>query len=291
MTEIAVRPEQTAVATYGTDSMDRLSRWVEQARAVSTIAADICATSFAPAAYRGKPAEATAAILAGAELGFDPMASLRAFDNIQGVPAPKAITLRAVVQGAGHQVRIVRSSEQEAVVAGRRRGEENWQESVWTIDRAKKLGLLSKDQWMKQPAAMLVARATAEVCRWVASDAIMGMPYAAEEIGDQPEHVAAPATRRLTVAELDDAPAAIEQADAEPGMVTDHQRKTMFALWGELGYGTEADRKTRLDLTARFIGVKEIESSNDLTQAEADVVIAKLRERKAQQHAQAGGPA
>lgn len=281
MTEIAVRPEQTAVATYGTDSMDRLARWVEQARAVSEIAADICSTSFAPAAYRGKPAEATAAILAGAELGFDPMASLRAFDSIQGVPAPKAITLRAVVQGAGHKVVIEESTAERAVVRGLRRGETEWQTSTWDIGRARALDLLKKDQWIKQPQAMLVARATAEVCRWIASDAVMGMPYAAEEIGDQPERVAAPVTRRLTVADLDAAPATIEQAPDEP--LTDSQRGQMFALWGELGYGdNEQDRKTRLELTARLIGAESLESSNDLTAAEADTVIAKLRERKAQ---------
>jgi hypothetical protein len=132
--EIVTRADQ-APALYATDNMDRLSRWVEQARAVSQIAEDICSTSFAPAAYRGKPAEATAAILAGAELGFDPMASLRAFDSIQGVPAPKAITLRAVVQGAGHKVVIEESTPDRAVVRGLRRGETEWQTSTWDIDR------------------------------------------------------------------------------------------------------------------------------------------------------------
>jgi hypothetical protein len=284
MTEIAMRQDQ-AVETYSSNSMDRLARWVEQARAVSEIAADICATSFAPAAYRGRPAEATAAILAGAELGFDPMASLRAFDNIQGVPAPKAITLRAVVQGAGHKVRIVRSSETEAVVAGLRRGEDEWQESVWTINRAKKLGLLDKakdpgkNPWLLQPAAMLVARATAEVCRWIASDAIMGMPYAAEEIEDQPVLAPSPIARRLTAADLDESPATEQPAD-DGQMVTREQQKHMFALWNELGFTGEENRAIRLEITGKILGVEGLESSNDLTQAEADRVIAALRERK-----------
>jgi hypothetical protein len=289
MTDIEIRNQQAAVETYGSNSMDRLARWVEQARAVSEIAADICSTSFAPAAYRGKPAEATAAILAGAELGFDPMASLRAFDSIQGVPAPKAITLRAVVQGAGHKVRIVRSSETEAVVAGLRRGDEEWQESVWTIERARKLGLLDKakepgkNQWLLQPAAMLVARATAEVCRWIASDAVMGMPYAAEEIEDQRALAPTPVVRRLTAADLDEPPAVEQAPDVE--MVTAKQRSEMFALWTELGYSkSEEDRSKRLWLTGQILGLDEadgpLESSNDLTRDEADRVIAALRERK-----------
>lgn len=276
MTDIEIRQQQSnAVAAYQADNMDRLARWVEQAAAVSRVAADICSTSFAPAAYRGKPAEATAAILAGAELGFDPMASLRAFDNIQGVPAPKAITLRAVVQGAGHQVKIVHSSEERAEVAGRRRGEDEWQLSVWTIGRAEKLGLLAKDQWKKQPAAMLVARATAEVCRWIASDAVMGMPYAAEEIADQPALAPSPVARRLTVADLD-APPAVEAA-----LVSDLQRKKMFALWRDLGYDGDDNRGKRLWLTAQILGLESLESSSDLTAAEADRVIAALLDRKA----------
>jgi hypothetical protein len=286
VTDIEIRNQQAAVETYSSNSMDRLARWVEQARAVSEIAADICATSFAPAAYRGKPAEATAAILAGAELGFDPMASLRAFDNIQGVPAPKAMTLRAVVQGRGHKVHIVESTAERAVVRGLRRGETEWQESSWDMDRARAMGLTekaadpNKNPWKKQPQAMLVARATAEVCRWIASDAIMGMPYAAEEIEDQPALAPSPVVRRLVPADLDEPPA-IEQAD-DGQMVTDQQRKHMFALWGQLGYSdSEEDRRKRLWLTAQILGIAEpLESSNDLTQAEADRVITALRERK-----------
>lgn len=282
MTDIEIRDQQAAVSLYGTDSMDRLARWVQQAHAVSEIAADICATSFAPAAYRGKPAEATAAILAGAELGFDPMASLRAFDSIQGVPAPKAMTLRSVTQKQGHRVLIAESTAERAVVRGLRRGETEWQESVWDLGRAKKMGLLDKDQWKKQPQAMLVARATAEVCRWIASDAIMGMPYAAEEIEDHPQLAPSPITRRLTVADLDEPPA-IEPAEPR----TEDQRKRMFALWGELGYGDDANRATRLDLTSQFIG-RPVESSNDLTREEAGVVIARLVARKEQVDAQGG---
>ncbi len=275
MTEIAIRPEQGALTTA--DAMDRLEKWARQAVAVRQMAESICSTSFAPAAYRGKPDEATAAILAGAELGFDPMASLRAFDNIQGTPAPKAMTLRAVVQRAGHEVRIVESTPERAVVDGRRRSESEWQTSIWDLARAEQMGLTSKDQWKKQPAAMLVARATAEVCRWIASDAIMGMPYAAEER----EHfdAPAPAVRKLTVADLD---ADLAELKAGPELIGSDQRREMFALWNELGFGGEENRNTRLELTAKFIGADSLESSSELTRAEADTVIAKLRERKAQ---------
>lgn len=281
MTDIAIpTQQQAAVATRDDAAMDRLGRWLQQADAVFAIAERICDTSFVPTAYRKKPAEAAAAMLAGAELGFDPMASLRAFDSINGTPAPKAITLRAVVLGKGHQVETVEQSATRAVVKGRRFGKGEWQTSTWDIDRARKLPQFTTNaNYKNNPEAMLVARATAEVCRWVGPDAIMGMPYAAEEAGDFEPAIEAPVTRRLTVADLDD-PAPAELAPAEP--LGDEQRKAMFALWNELGYGGDENRQIRLDLTARFIGADRLESSSDLTRAEADIVLGKLRDRKAQ---------
>lgn len=186
MTEIAVRADQQIAVPAGHQpGTAQLAQWVQAADAAYRLAESLCNTQFAPVAYRGKPQEGCAAILAGAEVGLSPLASLRAFDNIQGTPAPKAITLRAIAQGLGHEVRIDESTPTRAVVSGRRRGDTDWQTSTWDLDRAGAMGLLGKDQWKRQPAAMLVARATAEVCRWIASDAIMGMPYTVEEIRDQ----------------------------------------------------------------------------------------------------------
>jgi hypothetical protein len=271
MTDIAI-PDQP---TPGVD----LELWARQATGAAVYAERVCSTSMVPAAYRGKAAEATAAILAGAELGFSPMASLRAFDNIQGVPAPKAMTLRAVVQAAGHEVVIVESTAARAEVTGRRRGDEKWQTSVWDIPRASLMPQYkSNPNYKTNPAAMLVARATAEVCRWIASDAIMGMPYAAEEIADEPRMtLSAPVVRRLTAGDLD-APVEVDMQDGRP--IGDEQRKRMFALWGELGFAGDENREHRLAITAKILGLPELESSNDLTRAEADTVIAALVERK-----------
>lgn len=264
-TEIAI-PDQQAP---GID----LEVWARQAKSAAVYAEAVCSTTMAPAAYRGKPAEAAAAILAGAELGFSPMASLRAFDNIQGTPAPKAMTLRAVVQAAGHEVVIEESSNERAVVSGRRKGTDTWQTSVWDVPRAQALAQFKTNpNYKTNLAQMLCARATAEVCRWVASDAIMGMPYAAEEIDGPIIEASAKAVRRLTAAELTAAP--------EPELVTREQQKHMFALWGELGFSGDENREQRLAITAKILGLPELDSSNELTRAEADQVIAALIERR-----------
>lgn len=284
--DIAVRTSEqqghaVQLKTLGDANEDRLMRWAEKAIAVRQIADQICGTSFVPAAYRNKPDEATAAILAGDELGFDPMASLRAFHSIQGVPAPAAITLRAVVQGKGHEVEIVEADSRHAVVRGRRRGHQGWQTSVWDLDRAQAMDQYKKNpNWKTMPGAMLVARATAEVCRWIAADAIMGMPYAAEEIEGDPAAAAAPTVRKLTIDDLDDDPPA-QIAGDDGQQLTDEQRDQIAQLWTDLGFSGDENYEQRLTITAKILGFAGLESESVLTRVEADQVIAALAERKA----------
>lgn len=274
MTDLVLPDQQTP----GVD----LELWARKATSAAVYAEAVCATSMVPAAYRGKAAEATAAILAGAELGFSPMASLRAFDSIQGVPAPKAITLRAVVQAAGHEIRVVESTSERAVVDGRRKGATEWgAPSIWDIARASLMPQYkSNPNYKSNPAAMLLARATAEQCRWIASDAIMGMPYAAEEIEDHPALAPSPIARRLSVAELTGPPAPQPVDEPAAELVTRDQQKHMFALWNELGFSGDENREQRLTITAKILDAPGIESSNELTADEADRVIAALVERR-----------
>lgn len=161
-----------------------LTEWAEAAKAAHEVSAILVRTPFVPEAYRDNPYAATAAILAGDEVGLSPMASLNAFDVIQGRAAPKAITLRAIVQSVGHEIWLVESSDQRAVVQGRRAGRSTVEESVWTIQRARTMNLTGKAHWKLQPEAMLIARATSECCRLVAADAILGIPYSSEEVAD-----------------------------------------------------------------------------------------------------------
>ena len=177
---------------YGDQS--EIHKWALDVAQVHRVAVSLAQTSFVPASMREKPGEVTAAILAGREVGLSPMTALRSIDIIQGTPAMRAITLRGLVQSAGHEVWVKETTETGAVVEGRRKGSEHVQRSVWTLDRAQKLGLTSKDNWRKQPGAMLVARATSEVCRLIGSDVLMGMPYSVEEL-DETEVDAAPRRR------------------------------------------------------------------------------------------------
>lgn len=188
MTEVAQYQPQ-AVAER---DLSALAQWALDAQQAHLVAQSLAQTSFVPANMRGKPGEVTAAILTGQEVGLEPMAALRSIDVIQGTPALRANTMRGLVQSRGHEVWVEESTLTRAVVCGQRKGSQKVEESVWTMDRAKRLGLDGKDNWRKQPDAMLVARATAEVCRRVAADVLLGLPYAVEELDSEAETPDAP---------------------------------------------------------------------------------------------------
>lgn len=295
MTELTAwqpTPAPTAVvADYQTRAVQRLGEWAQSAEAAFLIADRLVQSSFVPAAFKGKPIEAAAAILAGSEIGLSPMAALRSFDVIQGQAAPRAITLRAVVQSFGHEVNLVESTSTRCVMRGKRRGSSEWQTVQWTIDRAKDLGLTSKDGWKKQPTAMLMARATSELCRLIAADAILGIGYTTEELNDGSEgdpwdapEVAGetqPATTTRTMSRRRATQPTPEPAedvqDAEVVMdeptITDAQMKALHASFNDAGI---TDREVRLDYCRNLIG-REVESSKDLTKAEASRVIDALK--------------
>ncbi len=193
-----------------------LMQWARDASEAHRIAVSLSKTSFVSTTLRGKPDEITGAILTGQEIGLEPMSALRSIDIIQGTPAMRANALRGLVQSRGHEVWVEgEPTASRAVVCGQRKGSDRVQKSVWTIDRAQRLGLTTKDNWRKQPEAMLVARATAEVCRLIASDVLLGLPYAVEELDEGVESKPRTARRKPEPVEVDP-PALTAPVDPEP---------------------------------------------------------------------------
>ncbi|MEF9521351.1 hypothetical protein [Streptomyces sp. RB13] len=183
--EIATRDNQQPVPAQqpaNQPAESSLQKWAQEASAISGIANAIAGTSLA-GAYRNDRDAIVAVILAGHELGLKPMTSLKSIDVIQGQPALRAHAMRAIVLKAGHEIELVESDAQHCVMRGRRKGAEAWQTVEWDMRRAAQMKLTDKAEWKKQPKTMLIARATGEICRLVAADALHGMPYVAEELG------------------------------------------------------------------------------------------------------------
>lgn len=72
-----------------------------------------------------------------------------------------------------------------------------------------------------------------------------------------------------------DARQAAGESAGEPGMVTPDHHKRMHLLWAKLNLGGEAHRDERLTRTSLIIG-RDIDTSAELTEAEAEKVIAAL---------------
>ncbi|QQM45116.1 hypothetical protein [Streptomyces liliifuscus] len=204
--EIATRDEQAvavpAAAPANQPIESSLEKWAREASAISGIANAIAGTSLA-GAYRGKRDEIVAVVLAGHELGLKPMTSLKSIDVINNQPALRAHAMRGIVLKQGHEVELVESTDTYCKMRGRRKGAERWQEVEWDTARATQMGLINKSEWKKQPKTMLIARATGEICRLVAADALHGMPYVAEELdGYVHGEVVQPKRAPLSVAAL-----------------------------------------------------------------------------------------
>lgn len=188
MTEIAVRGDNAAeVQLAPTAVIASLAHWAGEARAAHTLATSLCATSFVPEHFRNKPAEATAAILTGHELGLSPMASLRAIYVIKGTPGMYAKAMVAVVMNAGHDVWVEEQTDQRVIVCGQRKGSDHVARTIWDTARVAKAKLGSNAKYAETPQQMMVARGQAEICRQIAPDALHGIPYAVEELRDFPE--------------------------------------------------------------------------------------------------------
>lgn len=224
-TDVAVSEQPAAVPLVLRDNATEIEAWAFNLSQAYAIAVRLVTTSFVPRTYDGKPAEAAAAIMTGQELGMSPLAALRSIDIISGVPAMRAIALRALVQSKGHEIWTEESTATQAVVAGRRRGSDKVERSVWTLDRARGLNLLGKDNWKKQPIAMLLARATSELVRLIAADVLLGIPYSVEEIEDlgvvEAKPVVADAPRQSSGRSVKRQPVKRAEPEPEPEPVDD----------------------------------------------------------------------
>lgn len=162
-------------------SLAIIPRTFDETRALSEYLSN---ASLVPASARKQPHNAMAMIMAGAEIGLAPMAALRAYHVIEGVPRLTADTMHAVCLKRPDLVAYIHPVEQSptrVVWKAKRRAEGAVEmSSTWDMERARKLPTFGKGPWVTNPQAMLNARAKAEIARLVAPDIVGGL-YALEE--------------------------------------------------------------------------------------------------------------
>jgi hypothetical protein len=179
-TELAIVDEQP----------NTLRAQMDYSRAVS-------AAAMLPQAYRNKPADIMLAVGLGSAMGLSPAESLYRIDVIQVKPTASAELIAANVRKAGHRLR-VRGDDQSCTATIIRHDDPDFEFTVTRdVKWAQAMGLTGKDNYKKQPGTMLQWRAITAVARLACPEALYGVAYTADEMGDMPS---APASGGLASA-------------------------------------------------------------------------------------------
>ena len=208
--------EAMPMPTITDDGLDLLTRQAEAMGAAHKLATVLANTQMVPQIYRGKPDDAAAAILYGAEVGLKPQQALQQVFVVHGQPAIYARTMVALLKAKGYRFETIESTDEAVTVrATSPRGEV--EEATWTIDRAKKAGYTSNKKYSTDPQAMLYSKAASEVSRKIAPDVLLGIRYSAEDLElEQPVRATATRTDRRGGARAALSAAAQQTAQPEP---------------------------------------------------------------------------
>lgn len=157
-------------------------RSIDQAKAL----ADSMFLSRLFSAY-GHPAGIMATVMAGRELGMPAMGSLRAFHIIDNKPTLSAGAIHALVlrSGLAEYFRCTERTSERCTFVTKRNGEPEMA-LTFTIEEAKQAwqketAKFATSGWGRNPADMLVARASTKLARLVYPDVVHNL-YASEEM-------------------------------------------------------------------------------------------------------------
>jgi len=138
-------------------------------------------------------AQAMVKVMAGAEIGLPPFASMSGIHIVQGKPVIGANLVATLVKNDPRYDYRVKQADNKACVLTWYEGGKPVGESSFTWDEATAAGLTSKDNWRKYTSDMLFARALTRGARRYAPGIFGGAPiYTPDEMGvdtDEDGHV------------------------------------------------------------------------------------------------------
>lgn len=226
------------------------------------------------------PEQALMLMMAGRDLGLSYVQSLRAFHVIEGKPSLSAQGMVAVCLKSGicDYFEVVERSDQRAVVRAKRAGRPE-HVMAFSLDDAKRAGLVGKGNWAKYPAAMLVARAQAALAREVFPDLLLGL-YTDDEMAQ------AHGQAQQSPATIVDADGVVVESGApavsaaDPWLRAIAEARTLDELRGRVAdgiRGASLDRPARDRAIAAYRAREaELKAAPEPPPAEAEVVTAEV---------------
>jgi len=242
MTEIELHQPQQSV----------LAEQMSYARAVSD-------GSLLPDTYRGKPANVLIAVGLGSAMGLTPAESLYRIDVISGKPTASAELIAANVRKAGHKLRVKVTEEPPSATCTIIRCDDPDEPTTITRDLAwaQRMGLVTKDNYKKQPSTMLSWRAISACARLACPEALYGVAYTSDEMFD-----VAPARTSGGLGAALNTTTAEQVAAPEP--LTKRTRGHLFALFAQKGVAEDQ----QLSGANHILGTA-YESRSEFTEADA----------------------
>lgn len=148
-------------------------------------AEQVAGSELLPDAYRGKPNNIVIAAMLGEGMGLSWAQALYRINVIKGKPTASAELIASNVRRSGHRLRIETTDGAARVTITRSDDPDFSFTSVWTVDKARRAGLLGKDNWAHYLEQMLVARAITECARRACPEALYGVAYDPSELDDR----------------------------------------------------------------------------------------------------------
>lgn len=143
-------------------------------------------SSMVPKDYQGNPANCIIAMQWGMEIGLQPLQAMQNIAVINGRPSIWGDAMLAIVRGSGLLEYIKEDPTPEGCVCKVKRKGEDEAVREFTVEDAKKAGLLGKQgPWQQNPKRMMQMRARAFALRDVFPDVLRGV-HVAEIAQDEP---------------------------------------------------------------------------------------------------------
>lgn len=132
-----------------------------------------------------RPEQVIMIMLKGRELGIPPIHALSHINIINGKPAMSAELMLSQIYRLHPraQIKFEERTDKICHVKAKRDGGQ-WQDFKFTIENAQTAQLTRNPSWAKYPRAMLHARVISEMARSLFPDAISGISYTPEELGE-----------------------------------------------------------------------------------------------------------
>ncbi len=183
------------------------------------------------------------------EIGIHPVKALMCgFDIIQGKITMKPMMMNDMIRKAGHSIQIEQNDDKACIIKGTRRDNGDTCTIRFTIDDAKKAGLLDKDNYKKWTSNMLYSRAMGNLARMLFADVVGGV-YMEGELD-------APPAQKMQELKEPDA-ITVEPIDMETGEYKSEH--TLEELHAACNMGTLEDVKNFV----RFIAIAKKDSGWD----------------------------